>query len=1186
MPLDDSTSTLPATSPPQAEVQPPLIRAPLGQAAPDPFAAPSASQTFDAALRQQNPIASVITAMQRGSPSTAYDPSHNPLDLIRGTKYEADHLSSFTSSPNEATTRSIMARIDQEDADRKTLAASGWGGTVASIAAGLVDPTMYLPFLGAARAGGGVLAAAGRMALLGGLQSSVSEVALQASQQTRTFGESVGNVASGTLLMGILGAGAHALLSPAEIKAATANLDSARGVISAEGPAVAAANENAPFFGPGVAQAAGAAASDVREMKLKDFIPIPQAVKDLPIIGSAFETLGNLNAKLSPTLRGFSNPSLAARRFWGDAADTPLRFAEGEKGVTPSFGGPPVDLSVKQQINGLTIKAHDTLRDLFVDYRYGENQPSLAFQRAAFDDLRGAGDGKMSYAEFKAQVAEAMWSGDQHAIPQVQQAAQELRQKVLDPVKGWAQETMGPDGKPMLGEELAPPAGDQSFFPRQWRTNVVEARRTDLKGTITDWLAGEQAQKAATKDRLTSFQADLEASQKRISDLEAKAARMEETSKARADVEFDARVEAEKHDAIRAKIEKEIEHWHGDTTAEAKAALKERARAEGERSAKMAAGTSKSPGERLRSADSAVDRAVKHILESDRDLPREELAGRADEIIDRIVGSPDGRIPYDIASGGPAIGPTNQRQAVRGSLKHRDFAIPTSLVKDFVETDVEHALAAHLRTVVPDIALTRRFGDVEATDVMRRVNEDYARMADAAKSEKELKRIADMRRATIRDIAAQRDRIRGVYGWSPDPRMRNAARYARAFGNVNSLAGLGTSVANRQQDLVSAVARYGFMNVMRDAYVPFFKGMLGMSPLPKAMRAQAKAMAVGVDGMMGHMRTQFADVTENYRPGSKFERGLGWAADRSMLVNLHGPWTDWMKTLATSAASQDFLRDAKAIAEGAADPKALARMAGASIDPHMAARIWKAFTEDGGEKIDGVNLPNTGDWKDAGARQAFEFAMLHEANIAVVTPGAERPLWMSNPIIGLIGQFKSFIAGAHERILLANLQQRDGRTLQGFFALIGAGLLSYRLYTLVSGQQTSDKPQDWIKEAVHRSAVTGWFSELNAMQSRLLGGSTDAFRLIGAGRPLSNRADRSGLSELLGPTWSHLEAMKNAGSDASRGTWTATDTHKLREVLPLQNLWAFRRLLDEAEDGISNAFGIKPRVRPGEHPAP
>jgi hypothetical protein len=62
--------------------------------------------------------------------------------------------------------------------------------------------------------------------------------------------------------------------------------------------------------------------------------------------------------------------------------------------------------------------------------------------------------------------------------------------------------------------------------------------------------------------------------------------------------------------------------------------------------------------------------------------------------------------------------------------------------------------------------------------------------------------------------------------------------------------------------------------------------------------------------------------------------------------------------------------------------------------------------------------------------------------------------------------------------------------------------------------------------------------------------------------------------------------MKNAGSDAMRGTWNATDSHKLREVLPLQNLWAFRRLLDSGEDGLANAFGIKPRTRPGENRIP
>ena len=78
----------------------------------------------------------------------------------------------------------------------------------------------------------------------------------------------------------------------------------------------------------------------------------------------------------------------------------------------------------------------------------------------------------------------------------------------------------------------------------------------------------------------------------------------------------------------------------------------------------------------------------------------------------------------------------------------------------------------------------------------------------------------------------------------------------------------------------------------------------------------------------------------------------------------------------------------------------------------------------------------------------------------------EKPLWMSGPVAGLIGQFKSFVAGAYERLLISNIQQQDARTIQGLLTAVATGMLSYRLYTWLSGKEASDNPSDWIKEGI------------------------------------------------------------------------------------------------------------------------
>jgi len=206
-----------------------------------------------------------------------------------------------------------------------------------------------------------------------------------------------------------------------------------------------------------------------------------------------------------------------------------------------------------------------------------------------------------------------------------------------------------------------------------------------------------------------------------------------------------------------------------------------------------------------------------------------------------------------------------------------------------------------------------------------------------------------------------------------------------------------------------------------------------------------------------------------------------------------------------------------------------------------------------------------------------------EMNINVITPGiGDKPLFLSRPIASLLGQFKGFVAGAHEKVLLSNMQQADGRTLQGVLAATAMGMMSYRLYTLASGQATSDRPQDWIKEGVQRAALGGWFAEGNNVLAKLSGGVLDANRLYGADRPLSRRVDNSAMSELLGPLYSRLEGTVMAGNHMVAGTTNAQDIHNLRMAIPLQNLMGFRRGLDSVEEGFDNLLGIKPST----HAAP
>lgn len=1183
-----------------------------------PAPAPPEGDVFGAAFRQTNTF---VSAMQylRNSGQFAPVPGYNPIGEIKGwgdPRYFLEHGDKFVGAQSPAETSAIKDQIDQEEADKRLLAANGKIGFVAQTMAGMLDPTMLLPGgvgIDAARGGLTFTKAATAMGKAGFMATVGQEALLQATQDTRELSESAVNVATGTLLTALLGGGAVSLLAPAERAALETRLHADR----------AEMNEHAGNpTGVAYPVAAGAAATDTRQLELVDF-----GLNQVPGLRAVVE-------KTSPMQRVFGAESPTARRVVADLAETSLLFKENlEGGVTTA--GPALDREARLLINQGQVAIGDDLSRLFSEYRFGD-QVSAPRARAVAQDLTGRRpEGKMTFDEFKEAVSDALRNGDTHEVPQVQMAAQAIRSRVFEP---WKKRAIDAG---IFGEDVDVKTAD-SYLQRLYNKQAIAAKRPEFVDRVADWLTSDQQAKAEAQQRLGAYHGSMQVAldqiekiQGRIATLERDAdviaARQEEASRfnkaanrraeklrtgadqdtlplenARGGAVFEtlarnrgnlladrasaklAEIEAleqklaretANRDSMRAKIEDEIGRWEGKSATEAKAALKARSEAERAREAAAAAGESKSKGERLSSADKAVDRAVARILKSDRDMPRSELRSRAQEITDRILGSPDGRLPYDLGmEHGTAHGGGGEQP--RGALASREFNIPDSMIRDYLENDVEHLVGTHLRTVVPDILLTEKFGDTRMTEAFRKVNDEYAGLIDAAKSEKERTRLEKERQGVISDLSSIRDRIRGTYGISPEAPLRNAARAANVFKQYNVLTSMGSAALSSLPDMAGVVLRHGLTTTFRDAWSPFFAFLTRQSDAWSAAAREYRAMGIATEMVTASRHHGITDTLDTYHPQSRVERTMQWATGKFQFVNILAPWTDFAKINASIVAGSEILRATRAAAEGKATARQLRTLGESGIEPYMAARITKAF-EEGGEVRDGVHLPSTADWTDAEARRVFEGAVARDADISVITPGQEKPLWMSHPILSVIGQFKSFTAAATERVLISNIQRRDAQVLQGLIFSLGMGMLSYKLNSLTGGTATSDKPQDWVKEAISRGGMLGWFEEGNAMASKMTRGGVDIYRLIGADKPLTRYASRSAMDQILGPTAGKVGSIISTAAAASKPSeWNESDSKALRRLIAGQNVFYLRGLFNQVEAAGNNSFGIQMKAKP------
>ena len=417
----------------------------------------------------------------------AADPAYDPFSDIKGTRYEADPMR-FAFSRSEKETAAIISEWEEDEQARSVLAKSGWTGTVAGVGMGLVDPTVFFPiakvFSGAAR-GASALRIGADVAITGGASAAIGEAVMYGTTPEYTAGDVAFNVGTATLLSGLLGAGAGALISRQERQAVTQLLQEDRLGLGDE------------VYAP-QPQAAGAAASDTRQLQMRS----------APLLNR----LPDPTAKLSPPRRVLNSGILSARRAVADLVETPYIFEENLQGVATTQG-PALSRQVQMEIARARVAVTDSFDQLYARYRTGQTETAVQkVMRGARDLTQAPADGKLRFPEFKAEVDKALRNGDTHDIPEVAQEAQLVRREL----SAWRDRAIAAK---LLPEDVDVATAD-SYMMRIWDKRKLVAQRPQVVKTFADWLEGEQLRKAQAQERIAGISSQLDDATKKVAAAE------------------------------------------------------------------------------------------------------------------------------------------------------------------------------------------------------------------------------------------------------------------------------------------------------------------------------------------------------------------------------------------------------------------------------------------------------------------------------------------------------------------------------------------------------------------------------------------------------------------------------------------------------------------------------------------
>ncbi|HCM8026653.1 TPA: hypothetical protein N3459_005172 [Klebsiella pneumoniae] len=389
---------------------------------------------WDAAFRQNNLLAGVFRPAKQFEPAEGYNP-YSDKNELKG--YE-QWGSAFADSKSPEETAWIKNQIDDENEDRRVLSEAGAEGTLASIAAGVIDPvtvaSMFIP-----GAQGTLAARIGSQVAIGAAGTAISEVALNQQQYTRTAGESAAHIAAGAMFSGIF-ATAGAMITPSVRTAATREMaDALENVGMAN--AINRGMDSLPDGG-------SVGAMQIRQATLDDLTLDGGKAADIALKAGGYMT---------PISRVISSPSRNARI-------TALELAENNFALQGNQRGFETPVAAETRVRGWRR----------------EEAAVVVTNKQAYAKYKSDG-GDLNYTRFREEVGDAMRNGDIHGNAAVQDAARALRQ-VVDRVKV-AQQDLG----------LLPPdaelkaLGQTSYFPRVYRVGKIVEERDKFRDLLVNW---------------------------------------------------------------------------------------------------------------------------------------------------------------------------------------------------------------------------------------------------------------------------------------------------------------------------------------------------------------------------------------------------------------------------------------------------------------------------------------------------------------------------------------------------------------------------------------------------------------------------------------------------------------------------------------------------------------------------
>jgi len=496
-----------------------------------------------------------------------------------------------------------------------------------------------------------------------------------------------------------------------------------------------------------------------------------------------------------------------------------------------------------------------------------------------------------------------------------------------------------------------------------------------------------------------------------------------------------------------------------------------------------------------------------------------------------------------------------------GNLKERTLAVPDHVLEPWLVNDIEKIMESYIRSTAPQLAIKKKFGDLDMRQQMQDVRDEYVALRERARTSEAKDKITKEMEEVLRDVQAVRDILLGKYAKPADPDsvLMKTGRVFRAWNYVRLLGG---QVLSSLPDAGRIVARHGLVKTAKKV-----ARLVTDSGLRNLTKADAHRVGTALEYVLNTRADTLGDVG-NELASSKLDRILRRESNRFSRLTGMASWNSALKTLAVGLEQDAIIRAARG---GKMSAFQRGQLASLGIGERMLGRISKQLDEHAAD-LDGLFRSNAEQWTDREAAQALERALLKSADQVVLTKGAgDVPLFMNREVGKTLLQFKSFGMAAVNRLLIPMAQgvaHGDLATINGAWMMLALGALANAARDTASGYKPATDPTRIAIEAFDRAGFTAYLAEPFDIVSGTFGG------------PRFGRFTSQNIVETAaGPTFGTAEDIRGTlqGMFTEGGKLDpelkASDVYRFRKLLPYQNLFYLRRLINALEGEFSEGVG-------------